>query len=45
LVLPCVANNFKPPVASKCLRKRGAIRGIRLIVYDDLIQYLRNLDA
>lgn len=40
LVLPTKANHGKPPVKSKVLRKRGATTGIRLIVFDSLMQYL-----
>jgi len=40
LILPSEANGFKPPVASVCLRKRGAMRGTRLIVLDSLLHYL-----
>ena len=44
LVLPCKENDFKPPVESKVLRKRGTIRGTRLIVFDSLMNYLNGLD-
>ena len=44
LVLPCKENDFKPPVESKVLRKRGIIRGTRLIVFDSLMEYLNGLD-
>jgi hypothetical protein len=43
LVLPCKENDYKPPVESKVLRSRGTIRGTRLIVFDSLINYLRQL--
>jgi hypothetical protein len=45
LVLPCKENDFKPPVESKCDRKRGTIRGTRFIVFDSLIGYLNGLDS
>ena len=32
------------PVESKVLRKRGTIRGTRLIVFDSLMEYLNGLD-
>ena len=32
-----------PPVKSVVLRKRGALRGIRLISYDSLMRYLAEL--
>ena len=44
LVLPCKENDFKPPVESKCDRKRGTIRGTRFIVFDSLMEYLNGLD-
>lgn len=40
LVLATEANKFKPPVRSILLRKRGRMRGTRLIVLDSLIKYL-----
>ena len=42
LILPMAVNGFKPPVHSVCLRKRGAMRGTRLIVFDSLMQHLRS---
>jgi hypothetical protein len=32
-----------PPVKSFVLRKRGALRGIRLISFDSLMEHLQNL--
>jgi hypothetical protein len=37
------ANDGVPPVRSVVLRKRGALRGIRLISYDSLMGYLATL--
>jgi hypothetical protein len=37
------ANSGTPPVKSVVLRKRGALRGIRLISYDSLMGYLAEL--
>lgn len=37
------ANDGRPPVKSVVLRKRGALRGIRLINYDSLMAYLSTL--
>lgn len=45
LAVPCLANEFKPPVKSLVIKKRGAIRGIRLINYDSLLDHLRELEA
>jgi hypothetical protein len=44
LILATKENGFKPTVRSLVLKKRGAIRGVRLIVYASLIDYLRSLD-
>lgn len=44
LILPCSANGFKPPVRSVVLKKRHAVRGVRLIVVESLLDHLRNLD-
>lgn len=43
LTIPGPANDGFPPVKSVVLRKRGALRGIRLISYDSLMQYLNTL--
>lgn len=40
LVLPCERNKFKPLVASKSLRQKGAQRGIRLVLLESLMTYL-----
>jgi hypothetical protein len=43
LILPSDANDHKPPVRSVCLRQRGAVKGVRLISYSSLMDYLRRL--
>lgn len=43
LTIPGPANDGRPPVKSVVLRKRGALRGIRLISYDSLMGYLDKL--
>ena len=43
LTIPGPANDGSPPVKSVVLRKRGAMRGIRLISYDSLMRYLAEL--
>lgn len=43
LTIPGPANDGTPPVKSVVLRKRGALRGIRLISYDSLMNYLSEL--
>ncbi len=45
LVVPCDANGFKPPVKSLVVKKRGAVRGIRLINFDSLLDHLHKLEA
>ena len=43
LILPSQANGFRPAVKSISLRRRGSQRGIRLISYDSLMNYLHGL--
>ena len=50
LVLPCAANEFKPPVKSITMRRPGTVRGKRLLVLQGifgpqmgLLTYLRKL--
>jgi hypothetical protein len=43
LTIPGPANGGTPPVKSVVLRRRGALRGIRLINYDSLMAYLAEL--
>ena len=43
LTIPGPANDNRPPVKSVVLRKRGAMRGIRLINYYSLMSYLDSL--
>ena len=43
LVLPCKANDFKPKVKSISLKEKHQIRGVRLIVFESLINYLTQL--
>ena len=45
LVLACPANDFKPPVKSVCLRQRGAVKGVRLIVFKSLMDYLHGQEG
>jgi hypothetical protein len=40
LVLPTEANNHRPPVKSLVIKKRHAIRGIRLIHRESFLAYL-----
>ena len=44
LSIPSRKNGFQPPVKSVLIRKRGALRGIRLLAYDSLIGYLKSLE-
>jgi hypothetical protein len=43
LTIPGPTNGGLPPVKSVVLRKRGAIRGIRLINFDSLMDYISSL--
>jgi len=45
LIISGPANDGHPPVKSVVLRRRGALRGIRLINYDSLMAYLMSLGA
>jgi hypothetical protein len=45
LTRPQEANNYKPPVASRILRQTGQKKGIRLIGYQSLMNYLKSLPA
>ena len=44
LVLPCAENDFKPPVRSFVLRRKGTQRGTRLVNLASLLSYLRKLE-
>jgi hypothetical protein len=45
LILPTPRNDYKPPVRSFCIRKRGARTGIRLVDFKSLREFiLRNED-
>ena len=43
LTVPCKANDFKPPVKSVVIKKRYAMRGIRLISVPSLRAHLESL--
>lgn len=45
LILPSPLNGFRPPVRSVSLRNRGQIRAVRLVNFDSLMAYLRNLEV
>jgi hypothetical protein len=45
LVLPCPQNNHKPPVRSVCLRQKGAAKGVRLVVFKSLMEYLHRQEG
>ncbi len=40
LLIPTEENEYTPPVKSVSLRKRGQVKGTRLVVYQSLIDYL-----
>ena len=43
LCVPCKANGFKPKVPGKCLRQPGNLRGIWLIPYAALVEFISAL--
>ncbi len=43
LSTPCPTNDHNPPVKSVVIKKRGALRGIRLINFDSLMAHLADL--
>src|SRR5437879_4361768 len=42
LVWPCRENDFRPPVRSCTLRRRGTTKGVRLIDFQSLMDYLNS---
>lgn len=42
LVLPCKENGFRPPVRSCSLRRRGNVKGVRLIDFQSLLDYINS---
>jgi hypothetical protein len=44
LSIPSASNGFNPPVRSVLVKRRGALRGIRLINYASLLGYLHSLE-
>jgi hypothetical protein len=42
LISPSAANHHRPPVRSVSLRPRGAAKGVRLVHYDSLMDYIRS---
>lgn len=45
LILPCSANGYKPAVKSIVVKQKHATRGIRLIVVESLLAYLKSLET
>lgn len=43
LILPCAANDYDPPITSIVLKKKGAVRGIRLISHESARDYFKRL--
>ena len=43
LCVPTKANAFRPKVPAKCLRSPGNLRGVWLIPYGPLVEFLRAL--
>jgi hypothetical protein len=44
LILPTPLNQFSPPVSSVSLRHRGQLKAVRLVAFDSLMAYLRQLE-
>ena len=42
-ILPCDANNQKPPIKSIVVKQPGTKRGIRLILFDSARRYVEDL--
>ena len=42
--VPSKTNNFRPPVKSFRVRRKGDKRAIRLVVFDSLLSYLRKFE-
>ena len=45
LILPTAVNNFRPLVKSLSLKKRGAKRGLRLVLWDSAKSYFDKITA
>lgn len=45
LILPSKENGFRPPVKSISDKKKGAVRGVRLILLESLLAYLEALSV
>ncbi|MEI6071527.1 MAG: hypothetical protein WCS31_07025 [Verrucomicrobiae bacterium] len=45
LVLPCKENGFRPPIKSISLRRKGTLRGARLVSTSSTLEFLRRLEA
>lgn len=43
-ILPCVENDFKPPVRSVTRRYPGAKRGVRFILYQSALEFFRKME-
>src|SRR5436190_8626235 len=44
LCVPSKANDFRPPIKSFRVRRKGDKRAIRLIVFESLLSYLRHFE-
>jgi hypothetical protein len=44
ITLPNKTNNFNPPVVSRVIKAPQARRGIKLIEYESLMNFLRSAD-
>ena len=45
LILPCEANGYRPPIKSFSLRRKGTLKGVRIISAPSALDYFRKLEA
>ena len=45
LILKCEANGFRPPIKSFSLRRKGTLKGVRIISAHSALDYFRKLEA
>ncbi len=45
LILPCEANSYRPPIKSFSLRRKGTLKGVRIISAQSALDYFHKLEA
>lgn len=45
LILPCEANGYRPPIKSFSLRRKGTLKGVRIISAKSALDYFRKLES